>query len=99
MMDARHTAALFALTIVPILGASARAPNILFCISDDQSFPHTSAYGTTWVNTPAFDRIAKEGLLFTRAYTPNAKCAPSRASVLTGRYSWQLESAANHGGY
>lgn len=81
------------------LVVSARAadrPNILFCISDDQSFPHASAYGTTWVQTPAFDRVAREGLLFMRGYTPNAKCAPSRASVLTGRYSWQLEEAANH---
>ena len=70
--------------------------NILFAISDDQSFPHASAYGCNWVQTPAFDRIAREGLLFTRAYTPNAKCSPSRACILTGRNSWQLEQAANH---
>lgn len=75
---------------------AAERPNILFCISDDQSFPHASAYGTPWVKTPAFDRVAREGLLFMRAYTPNAKCAPSRASILTGRNSWQLEEAANH---
>ena len=37
-----------------------------------------------------------EGVLFTRAYTPNAKCAPSRAIILTGRNSWQLEQACNH---
>ena len=71
-------------------------PNILFAIADDASFPHMAAYGTSWVNTPAFDRVAKEGLLFMRAYTPNAKCAPSRACILTGRNSWQLEEAANH---
>ncbi|WP_236974285.1 sulfatase family protein [Membranihabitans maritimus] len=71
-------------------------PNILFCISDDQSFPHAGAYGTKWVNTPAFDRVAREGILFTNAYTPNAKCAPSRSCILTGRNSWQLEEAANH---
>jgi arylsulfatase A-like enzyme len=52
--------------------------------------------GRKAAETPGFDRVAKEGILFTRAYTPNAKCAPSRASILTGRYSWQLESAANH---
>jgi arylsulfatase A-like enzyme len=78
-------------------GASATLPaNILFCISDDQSFPHAGAYGCPWVKTPAFDRVAREGLLFTRAYTPNAKCAPSRASILTGRPSWQLGAAGNH---
>ena len=76
-----------------------KQPNIVFCIFDDASFQHFSAYGmglTKWVNTPGFDRVAKEGLLFTRAYTPNAKCAPSRASILTGRNSWQLEAAGNH---
>lgn len=74
-------------------------PNILFCIADDQSFPHAGAYGCNWVKTPAFDRIAEQGLLFTNAFTCNAKCAPSRASVLTGRNSWQLGEAANHVGY
>ena len=71
-------------------------PNILFCIADDQSWPHASAYGCPWVNTPAFDRIAREGILFNNAFTPNAKCAPSRAAILTGRYSWQLQEACNH---
>lgn len=62
----------------------------------DDASPHMSAYGYDWVNTPAFDKIAKNGILFTNAYTPNAKCAPSRASLITGRNSWQLEEAANH---
>ena len=74
----------------------AHRPNILFCIADDASYPHMGAYGTKWVKTPAFDRVAREGVLFTNAYTPNAKCAPSRASILTGRNSWQLKEAANH---
>ncbi|GAA0878137.1 sulfatase [Algoriphagus jejuensis] len=73
-----------------------RKPNILFAIMDDASFPHMGAYGTKWVNTPAFDYVAREGLLFMNAYTPNAKCAPSRAAIVTGRNSWQLEEAANH---
>ncbi len=71
-------------------------PNILFAIADDWSYGHASAYGCKWVSTPNFDRIAREGLLFRNAYTPNAKCAPSRATILTGRYSWQLEQAGNH---
>lgn len=78
--------------------AAARAadrPNILFAIADDWS-AHAGAYGTKWISTPNFDRVAREGLLFTRAYTPNAKCAPSRACILTGRNPWQLEAAANH---
>ena len=71
-------------------------PNILFAIADDASYPHMGAYGTTWVSTPHFDRVAGDGVLFQNAYTPNAKCAPSRASILTGRNSWQLGAAGNH---
>ena len=71
-------------------------PNILVAIADDWGYGHAGAYGATWVSTPAFDRVARSGLLFTRAYTPNAKCAPSRSILLTGRHSWQLEEAANH---
>lgn len=73
-----------------------RPPNILFVIADDQSFPHAGIYGTTWIKTPGFDRVAQEGLLFTNAFTTNAKCSPSRATVLTGRDSWLLEEATNH---
>jgi N-sulfoglucosamine sulfohydrolase len=75
-----------------------RPPNILFAIADDWG-AHAGAYGTPWVKTPAFDRVAAEGVLFTRAYTPVAKCAPSRASVLTGRHPWQNEQAGNHMAY
>lgn len=71
-------------------------PNLLVCIADDASARFVGAMGCRWVRTPHFDRVAREGLLFTRAYTPNAKCAPSRACLLTGRNSWQLEAAANH---
>ena len=71
-------------------------PNILFALADDWGFGHAGAYGCGWVKTPAFDRVAKEGVLFAHAYTPNAKCAPSRAAILTGRNPWQLKAAANH---
>lgn len=74
---------------------SQKPPNILFLIADDAGIDF-SAYGSSYVSTPGFDRIAREGLLFNRAYTPNAKCAPSRSCILTGRNSWQLEAAANH---
>ncbi len=71
-------------------------PNILIAIADDASYPHMSAYGCSWVRTPGFDYVAKNGILFQNAYTPNAKSSPSRACLLTGRNSWQLEEAANH---
>ena len=73
----------------------AKRPNVLFCIADDAS-PHFGAYGCKWVKTPNTDRVAAAGVVFDNAYTPTAKCAPSRAALLTGRYPWQLEEAANH---
>ncbi len=71
-------------------------PNILFIIADDASRDSMGVYGSTYVKTPNFDRIASEGVLFTQAYNCNPKCAPARACLLTGRYSWQLEAACNH---
>jgi len=71
-------------------------PNILFAVADDWGFGHAGAYGCKWINTPAMDRVAREGILFNQAYTPNAKCSPSRACIITGRNPWQLKEAANH---
>ncbi len=79
-------------------GAEAKRPNVLFCIADDWGWPHAGAYGAKWIDTPAFDRIAGEGVLFKNAFTSNPKCSPCRATILTGRNSWQLEEAANHFG-
>ena len=71
-------------------------PNILLFVFDDASYAHFSANGCKWINTPGYDLVAKEGILFKNFYTPNAKCAPSRASMLTGLYPWQLKEAGNH---
>ena len=72
-------------------------PNILFAIADDAS--HFSAYGHRFVNTPSFDRVAREGVIFTSAFTTNPKCAPSRASILTGRHTWQNRESCLHWNY
>jgi N-sulfoglucosamine sulfohydrolase len=79
----------------PVAKAGDR-PNILFMISDDQSFPHASAYGSKMVSTPNFDSIASEGMLFTNAFCPAPGCSPSRAALLTGREIWQIEHAGTH---
>lgn len=66
-------------------------PNILFFITDDESAVERSAYGWSKLPTPAFDRVAKDGVLFTNGFTTAPSCAPSRASVLTGRHFWEME--------
>ena len=87
--------------LVPLLlVASLRAqqpkqPNILFCIADDWGYPHASAYGDAVVQTPAFDRVAQEGVLFAHCYVTSPSCTPSRNSVLTGQYHWRLGPGAN----
>ena len=71
-------------------------PNILFAISDDQSWEHASAYGCQFIKTPNFDRVARAGVLFNNSFCASPGCSPSRASILTGRYPWQLEQAGTH---
>ncbi|MCG8441631.1 MAG: sulfatase, partial [Caulobacterales bacterium] len=73
-----------------------RPPNILIAISDDQSFPHASAYGGRFVDTPGFDAVAEAGVLFTNAFAASPGCSPSRAALLTGRHVWMLEAAGTH---
>ena len=91
----------FAPLALPSCGPSPTAaehspPNILFAISDDQSYPHAGAYGCQWISTPAFDGIAREGVLFSNAFVASPGCSPSRAAILTGRHCWELEEAGNH---
>lgn len=104
-MSMRHlgttVAALLAVFVstVPATAAEPPAkPNILFIIFDDWGWQHAGAYGCTWVKTPNFDRIAREGVLFKHCFTSNPKCSPCRASILTGRNSWQTEEACCHNG-
>lgn len=67
-----------------------KLPNILLCLSDDQSYPHASAYGEAEIQTPVFDRVAREGVLFTQAYCASPSCTASRSAILTGQDIWRL---------
>lgn len=87
---------LLLLSPVCCLAQKSVRPNILIAIADDQSYPHASAYGSTWINTPAFDRVATEGLLFSNCYACSPGSSPSRASMLTGLFPWQIEEAGTH---
>jgi N-sulfoglucosamine sulfohydrolase len=75
---------------------AADRPNVLLAIADDWCHPHASAYGSKFVRTPAFDRVAREGVLFRNAFTATPGCSPSRAALLTGMHSWQLREAGTH---
>jgi uncharacterized sulfatase len=79
--------------------AHERPPNILLAISDDQSYIHAGPYGQAPVRTPALDRLAEQGVVFTRAFTASPMCTVSRASLFTGRNPWQNGEAGQHGSH
>ncbi|HOM16147.1 MAG TPA: sulfatase [Thermoguttaceae bacterium] len=70
-------------------------PNILLCIADDWGWPHAGAYGDPVVQTPTFDRLAREGVLFTHAFVTAPTCTASRGGILTGQAIHRLEEGAN----
>ncbi|NIG55783.1 sulfatase [Chitinophaga sp. Cy-1792] len=77
---------LFSLAVTSTAFAQQR-PNVIIIISDDHAFQAIGAYGNKLVKTPGIDRIAQEGTRFDRAYVTNSLCGPSRATILTGKYS------------
>src|SRR5688572_31720821 len=79
--------ALFAVLAAPARGASPSRPNILFIMTDDHAAHAISAYGSRINKTPNIDRLAREGMRFDRCYAENSICTPSRAAILTGKYS------------
>ena len=93
----RKTAA-FVLTLALIFGlisnlaaVGSELPNILFIMTDDQSWRHLGCYGDPAVRTPAMDDLAQRGVRFTNAYCAAPSCSPSRADVLTGQDVFRLE--------
>ena len=73
-----------------------RRPNIIFIMSDDHAYQAISAYDDRLIQTPNIDRIAKMGMLFTNASVTNSICAPSRATILTGKHSHINGKIDNH---
>lgn len=67
--------------------AQSKRPNVIFIFSDDHAYQAISAYGSRLVKTPNIDRIAREGAIFRNAMVTNSICGPSRATLLTGKYS------------
>jgi arylsulfatase A-like enzyme len=69
----------------PGMKSAIEKPNIIFITTDQQSATMMSCTGNPWLKTPAMDYIAQNGVRFTRAYTTNPVCSPSRVSLMTGR--------------
>ncbi|MGV3639570.1 MAG: sulfatase [Adhaeribacter sp.] len=68
-------------------GTARKKPNVIVIMSDDHAYQAISAYSPDLISTPHIDRIAREGALMKKAYVTNSICGPSRAVLLTGKYS------------
>ncbi len=77
-------------------GLQAAPPNLLLFLADDMTFTDLGCYGNPDVKTPALDRIASEGMRFTRFYAPSPTCAPLRQSLYTGIYPVRNGAHPNH---
>ncbi|PVD51967.1 sulfatase [Terrimonas sp.] len=75
------------LLCIGVAFAQNKRPNIVFIFSDDHAYQATSAYGNKLIQTPGIDRIAKDGALLENNFVTNSICGPSRATLLTGKYS------------
>ena len=75
---------LFALACTALFAAPGRAPNLLFILADNQGAWQLGCYGNPDIRTPHIDRLAAEGIRFTRALSSNPVCSPTRATFLTG---------------
>lgn len=70
-------------------------PNILILMADDWNWPHSAGVSDPNIETPTFDRVAEEGVLFRNAFVASPSCTPSRAALLTGMHPWQLETGVH----
>ncbi len=68
-------------------GKSDKQPNILFILADDLGYTDLSCMGSAYYETPNIDRIAEEGTVFTNGYANSRVCSPSRASIMSGKFT------------
>lgn len=66
--------------------AVARDPNVILILADDLGYGELGSYGQTKIKTPQLDKMADQGMRFTQFYSSSPVCAPTRASLLTGRH-------------
>jgi len=98
----------FVLTLLPLIclglplqaqpnasaSSEAERPNIVFAFADDWG-RHAGIHDTEGIETPTYDRLAHDGVLFEHAFATTPSCTPSRGTVLTGQHTWRLGPGAN----
>lgn len=82
--------------VAPVQAQPAHRPNVVLVIADDLAWDDTGTYGNPKVGTPSIDRLAREGMRFTRAFVTISSCSPSRASMITGRYPHTTDAEQLH---
>lgn len=76
---------------LPLLGAAPQSrPNVILILADDLGWTDLSCYGSDLYETPNIDRLARDGMKFTQAYSACTVCSPTRSAILTGKYPARL---------
>ncbi len=93
------TAALSALLVLGASRAYANNPNIVYVMADDLGIGDIACYGgdRCQTSTPAFDSLARDGMMFTDAHSVASVCVPSRIAIMTGRYAWRFAKPSRSG--
>ncbi|WP_289644958.1 sulfatase [Maribacter aestuarii] len=92
-MFLRYQASLFILLLILLNGCTqqslpiSKKPNVLFILVDDLGLVDLGITGSTFYETPNIDKLAKEGMIFTQGYAASRVCSPSRASIMTGKFT------------
>ena len=84
-------------TLAPMIASLtvATRPNIVYIMADDLGYRELGCYGQKLIPTPNIDKIAREGIRLTRAYSASPVCAPTRYSLLTGKHQGHAEIRGN----
>src|SRR5687767_853285 len=87
----RWIALCLALLSLPLAAASAQSrPNVILILADDLGWTDLPCYGSELYETPHIDRLARDGMKFTQAYSACTVCSPTRAAIMTGKYPARL---------
>ena len=76
--------------LLAVSGASAEAPNIVFLLADDMGYEDLGCFGSSVIQSPHLDQLAREGVKLNQCYSASPNCSPSRAGMLTGRSPYRV---------